>query len=528
MAGIYIAPEFNDNGVMTDVFIQTKSDAVLNDDGSTVQSHVSDNTKHILSCLHTKVGNNHRLSDGNLGVVSGSNTTITDAANTNAHSFVINGITTIVGTGNKSPDNPYSFSGVSSCNIISGNNNYSVTLQKPLYDLNDKKDIVDIVNGLRLNNIGMLKFVGTENWQIYSTSGNSTSICFYIDTFTNRDFTLQGLNDRFVYNSNLLDATVTNEGYYLGNTSDKSTLCYIRINKVRLTGWDEALTDAQKVTLFKTWLTTNNTTFLYQLANTTYDNITPMDIMLSSGTCVVSINISTFVLNYFKEVPNLNMINFIATADFNLGDTFRINGSVLTTKMSNGNALYNNVFKSGGYVIGKINGSNFLLNVTDGGNADTVDGKHAIDFVTRAIGCTGSCDTYFQAGWFTGIFTNYPTALPDGQGILIVHPYGTTSTSAGYTQQEFISAQTSIKYTRRAANGVWESWKVVYGADNISTASVANADKVGGLSASDLGGMVIGTTAPTQTTKGWIDTGNGGVLKYYNGSAWVAAKSVWG
>ena len=37
------------------------------------------------------------------------------------------------------------------------------------------------------------------------------------------------------------------------------------------------------------------------------------------------------------------------------------------------------------------------------------------------------------------------------------------------------------------------------------------------------GGVVAGTTAPTNTNKLWIDTtANTGGLKYYNGSAWVA------
>lgn len=36
------------------------------------------------------------------------------------------------------------------------------------------------------------------------------------------------------------------------------------------------------------------------------------------------------------------------------------------------------------------------------------------------------------------------------------------------------------------------------------------------------------TTAPSNTKLLWIDTGNGGIMKYYNGSAWVAIASTWG
>ena len=45
---------------------------------------------------------------------------------------------------------------------------------------------------------------------------------------------------------------------------------------------------------------------------------------------------------------------------------------------------------------------------------------------------------------------------------------------------------------------------------------------------SQAGGAYVGGTAPSNTKMLWIDTANGGILKYYNGSSWVATKSVWG
>lgn len=42
------------------------------------------------------------------------------------------------------------------------------------------------------------------------------------------------------------------------------------------------------------------------------------------------------------------------------------------------------------------------------------------------------------------------------------------------------------------------------------------------------GGVMIQTSAPTVTNVLWIDTGNGGIAKYYNGSAWTPVKAVWG
>lgn len=42
------------------------------------------------------------------------------------------------------------------------------------------------------------------------------------------------------------------------------------------------------------------------------------------------------------------------------------------------------------------------------------------------------------------------------------------------------------------------------------------------------GGIHIGKAAPDNTGLLWIDTGNGGISKYYNGAAWVPTKAVWG
>ena len=41
-------------------------------------------------------------------------------------------------------------------------------------------------------------------------------------------------------------------------------------------------------------------------------------------------------------------------------------------------------------------------------------------------------------------------------------------------------------------------------------------------------GVYVGSSAPNNTSLLWVDTGSGGVLKYHNGTAWVATKAVWG
>lgn len=42
------------------------------------------------------------------------------------------------------------------------------------------------------------------------------------------------------------------------------------------------------------------------------------------------------------------------------------------------------------------------------------------------------------------------------------------------------------------------------------------------------GNYVKSSSAPSDTNVLWVDTANGGVVKYHNGTSWVATKAVWG
>ena len=63
---------------------------------------------------------------------------------------------------------------------------------------------------------------------------------------------------------------------------------------------------------------------------------------------------------------------------------------------------------------------------------------------------------------------------------------------------------------------------------------VASLDATGKVPSSQLpevessGGYVAQTTAPTDTSVLWIDTTNGNIMKYYNGTAWTTLSAVWG
>ena len=106
----------------------------------------------------------------------------------------------------------------------------------------------------------------------------------------------------------------------------------------------------------------------------------------------------------------------------------------------------------------------------NGGNADTVDGKHASDFsqiisfgnasadTKTAIGIQGKTTTYWCSSW-----TDYPATLLDGQGVIIAVNYmgsGTTGTDNIWCRQIYITPHNSKIYQRlinQTTVGEWVS-----------------------------------------------------------------------
>lgn len=94
----------------------------------------------------------------------------------------------------------------------------------------------------------------------------------------------------------------------------------------------------------------------------------------------------------------------------------------------------------------------------DGGNSDTVDGLHAIDFsqiinygntstdTKSAVGIEGKITAYWCNSW-----TDYPTGLPDGQGTILAINYrgsGTAGSDGIWARQVYISATSSFSNPR--------------------------------------------------------------------------------
>lgn len=131
------------------------------------------------------------------------------------------------------------------------------------------------------------------------------------------------------------------------------------------------------------------------------------------------------------------------------------------------------------------NDSGFITSA-DGGNADMLDGLHAVDFsqiinygntptdTKEAVGIDGKCTVYRCSSW-----TDYPAALTNGQGHIIAINYkgsGTAGSDSMWVRQIYISANTSITdprlYQRYISASNVSDW--------IDIADGGNAATVGG------------------------------------------------
>lgn len=131
----------------------------------------------------------------------------------------------------------------------------------------------------------------------------------------------------------------------------------------------------------------------------------------------------------------------------------------------------------------KINDSIPTELPANGGNADTVDNKHASDFsqiinlgdistdTKTAIGIQYKSTTYWCSHW-----TDYPAGLKDGQGIIIAVNYkgsGTTGTDSIWCLQLYICPHDSRIYKRTIIGKDVGSWVSIVD-NNIVASSTAS------------------------------------------------------
>lgn len=144
------------------------------------------------------------------------------------------------------------------------------------------------------------------------------------------------------------------------------------------------------------------------------------------------------------------------------------------------------VYILGSYGISWGNWNNF----SDGGNAETLDGKHTSDFsqiisfgdtstdTKTAIGIRYKTTTYWCSNW-----TDHPTALADGQGMIITANYNNFGATVGvdkiWCRQIFISPHPNTKiYQRILSDSDVGEWT--------SISDGGNADTLDGLHANEI------------------------------------------
>ena len=243
-----------------------------------------------------------------LGKKTGSSISLDDVqANTFFRSLFVDGQTTETGTGAKSPDNPYTLSGTAKFTVSEeAAQLQTYALTQPLFSLPDATaDTFEMVAGVGTQKIRKVTWNGSGNWALYAGSENSTTACFaaVIPSMADRlagDETTS-LCDKLNYVDKPIFVSSTSEGYWPHTSQIYNNACYIRINKSRLTGWDDAWTSTQKNAAFKLWLAANPITLLYELAVPVPFSSAPQQIQAYSPNSQLSVDSGTVTVTYNRD-----------------------------------------------------------------------------------------------------------------------------------------------------------------------------------------------------------------------------------
>ena len=164
---------------------------------------------------------------------------------------------------------------------------YETTLPAPLYALSDsKKDYVDITEGKVYKITNKIVCDGSENWGLTSSQPSDNSLARF--GLTRSNFASQALG-------------IYSHGNWFGNmfvshpegAGVSGTQIVVHIAKARMQGWDDSMTNTQKVNLFKNWLASQvllgqPVTFVYELDIPQTLTITPQIIPLYTPATIIS------------------------------------------------------------------------------------------------------------------------------------------------------------------------------------------------------------------------------------------------
>ena len=184
------------------------------------------------------------------------------------------------GSGTPSPSNPRALSGISSLDVDFNGNTTTFSLGGTVYG-----GELDIKSGAGVSKFGLITFDGTESWTKSGNSYRTTNSISGADTSTGRNF---------VY---------CDKGEYLASGLAENG-CWITSGRFYFLP-PSSVTDASEM---QTWVSNNNLTCCYPLANPTALTTTPATFTSTPGDNQISANANADLTITYKE----SVANYIA------------------------------------------------------------------------------------------------------------------------------------------------------------------------------------------------------------------------
>jgi len=187
-----------------------------------------------------------------------------------------------------SPDYPAPITGTRELTISDGTNSQVYETPEELWSLPDGvRSEYNFITGSGIKRTDKAVFDGSADENFQWANDGTLTVRFYINIIipnislpiSNQILAniacdkLKNVTSGSTYS---LDSEVISA--YNSNDSVKTSIFHIRVLKSRMPSWSDSLTNAEKVGLFKTWLSSNPVTVIYELATPTAITGTAQDI----------------------------------------------------------------------------------------------------------------------------------------------------------------------------------------------------------------------------------------------------------
>lgn len=261
---------------------------------------------------------------------------------------------------------------------------YETTLSTPLHALSDsKKDYVDITEGKIYKITNKIVCDGSENWGLTLSQPSDNSLARF--GLTRSNFALQALGNYSHGNwfgGNMFLSRP--EGAGVTNTQ-----IVVHIAKARMQGWDDSMTNTQKVDLFKNYLLQqyeNNTpiTFIYELQAEKIENITNNNISLFASASNVTTTDAlkpNIIIKYNQDINKV--VEDLKHTNFSSEEKLKLAGITDNATRVESSTINGNI---------KINGSEVTVytHPNTAGNKHLPSGGSSNQFVKYSSNGTGT------------------------------------------------------------------------------------------------------------------------------------------